>query len=288
MAYDRISDLTSAGTLTGAELLELSQPTGGTPAFASRKELLSGIAAYIASQGGLATINVTPDTHPASPTAWDDEFEYGTALDTAGARRAGANAWTVYNALSTTNSVANGSILINSSIGAGPGSSGRAPTIYGQPAPSGTAWRFRAKFAMQNTSSACLCGLTALESSTQKFVSWGWLFNPNHAVVAFACAYTNYTTFNADLDSTIGGGDLSYQLIDPITFKTPFRYWEMERNGSNLIVRLSDDGFFFYTYLTIPIATYFTSAPNVIGLCADAVATADAAHVYADWFRRVA
>jgi hypothetical protein len=33
------------------------------------------------------------DTPPASPTAWDDEFNTGTGLDTTGSRRVGANAW---------------------------------------------------------------------------------------------------------------------------------------------------------------------------------------------------
>ena len=32
------------------------------------------------------------------PTAWDDNFDCGTALDTTGARFSGANAWTVYGA----------------------------------------------------------------------------------------------------------------------------------------------------------------------------------------------
>lgn len=40
--------------------------------------------------------NITPDTHPSSPTAWDDEFEFGSVLDTTGARFSGANAWTIF------------------------------------------------------------------------------------------------------------------------------------------------------------------------------------------------
>lgn len=43
----------------------------------------------ITSTGG----GISPDTHPTSPTVWDDEFEYGTAIDTTGARFSGANAW---------------------------------------------------------------------------------------------------------------------------------------------------------------------------------------------------
>lgn len=45
--------------------------------------------------GGGGSSNVTPDTHPSTPTASDDEFEYGTAIDTTGARFSGATGWTV-------------------------------------------------------------------------------------------------------------------------------------------------------------------------------------------------
>ena len=248
---------------------------------------LSTFSMTLMTAAAQSTVNQTPDTHPTSPTIWDDEFE-GTSLDTTGTRRTGANPWTIYNALTSSNSQANGSLVVNSAIGAGGGTGGRAITIIGQPVPAGTAWKFRSKFAMQSQSSGNLCGLSALESGTQKSVNWGWLFNPGHTVVAFACSYTNYSNFGQDLDNVIGGSDLAYQLIDSFTNKTPMRWWEMERNGGNLIVRLSDDGYFYQTYITIPIATYFTSAPDTIGLAVDAVAVADATHLYADWFRRVA
>lgn len=48
----------------------------------------------IAGISGSGSSGILIDVPPASPTAWDDEFTFGTALDTSGARRAGANAWT--------------------------------------------------------------------------------------------------------------------------------------------------------------------------------------------------
>lgn len=50
----------------------------------------------ITSGGGSSGGNITPDTHPTLPTAWDDEFEYGSGVDTTGARRSGANAWNLH------------------------------------------------------------------------------------------------------------------------------------------------------------------------------------------------
>jgi hypothetical protein len=51
-----------------------------------------GMTGPAGSGGGSSGILI--DVPPTSPTAWDDEFTFGTVLDTTGARRSGANAWT--------------------------------------------------------------------------------------------------------------------------------------------------------------------------------------------------
>lgn len=56
----------------------------------------------IVNVGAGVTGNLTPDTHPSSPTPYDDEFEYGTAFDTTGARRTSANSWTLTKTSGTT------------------------------------------------------------------------------------------------------------------------------------------------------------------------------------------
>lgn len=43
-----------------------------------------------------STSNITPDSHPEFPTPYDDEFEYGSAIDTTGVRRSSANSWTLH------------------------------------------------------------------------------------------------------------------------------------------------------------------------------------------------
>lgn len=57
--------------------------------------------------------NTTPDSHPASPTIWDDEFEYGTAVDTTGARRTSAQAWALHlSGSAAAPAVANGALQV--------------------------------------------------------------------------------------------------------------------------------------------------------------------------------
>lgn len=54
-------------------------------------------APVISASGGSGggSSNMTPDTHPGTPTSFDDEFEYGTSIDVTGGRASGATAWTV-------------------------------------------------------------------------------------------------------------------------------------------------------------------------------------------------
>lgn len=71
-----------------------------------------------ASDGTSATAgasNITADTHPLTANAWDDEFEYGTGVDTTGARFSGANAWSWFNQGTQTGVIRSGSLLMTTS-----------------------------------------------------------------------------------------------------------------------------------------------------------------------------
>lgn len=65
----------------------------GTGVTVNNADPYNPIVSSSGSSGGGG--NVTADTHPSSPTAWDDEFEHGSTVDTTGARFTGANAWTL-------------------------------------------------------------------------------------------------------------------------------------------------------------------------------------------------
>lgn len=72
------------------------------------------------------------DAPPAVPTAWDDEFDFGTVVDTTGARRAGANAWVIHSANGTTGTETIESSLLVASYGAATGT-----RLILQPVPTG-------------------------------------------------------------------------------------------------------------------------------------------------------
>lgn len=101
-------------TITGTEQQrgEISSTGGG-----------GGSITDITSTGGSVTITggtgptvdievqVTPDTHPVTENPINDEFEYGTTLDTTGSRFAGASPWTLLNSNGTTLTVQEGSLV---------------------------------------------------------------------------------------------------------------------------------------------------------------------------------
>lgn len=60
--------------------------------------------AYVGGSGGggASGVPLSPDVAPASPNPYDDEFDVGSTIDTTGARRSGALAWTVQTSSGTT------------------------------------------------------------------------------------------------------------------------------------------------------------------------------------------
>lgn len=69
--------------------------------------------------GGSSQFNVTPDTHGSAPTGVgvgpNDEFEFGSVLDTTGARYASATGWTAHNQNNTVIALANGALVFSAS-----------------------------------------------------------------------------------------------------------------------------------------------------------------------------
>lgn len=94
------------------------------------------------------------DAPPSPASAWDDEFDFGSAMDTAGARRPGANAWVMHQL-----SGATGTETIQQGVAycAFPAASGNR--VYLQAAPAGNcAFQMKLKLAGTGTRAApCLC-----------------------------------------------------------------------------------------------------------------------------------
>lgn len=228
------------------------------------------LRAYIpddSSDSGGSGGNVTPDTHPASPNAMDDEFE-GTSLNVK---------WSEVNFTGATANVKNGCLNLITDINA---SSARAPRLITQPI-SGSAWKIRAKMSML-IGTANVGGIVAFESGSGKILAMGLLSTPEVALFPYPSLTTAPTPFAVVA--------LGSEMRDAVTFESDWRYYEIERSGSNLTFRMSKTGIdgTFTDVGTEAIATYFTTAPDSVGVYGESVSATIATQTVVDWFRRVA
>lgn len=220
--------------------------------------------------------NITPDTHPGTVNVANDEFEFGTSIDTAGARFAGATAWTLFNAASAGNSVTQGSLLY-------------APFVIGtfsirgytQPVPAGS-WTFAAKIAFVTNTTSCNQGFILAGSSGASGPII--LFGAGQTTLVVE-HWTNSTTFS----SSVYQGT-SYAPLIQTTAATPSidsLYYQVSYDGTNLSFSLSSSGI-AGTYVTVYSETSasFLGTPSLLGLGG----TTRVANCFAavDWFRRLA
>lgn len=113
------------------------------------------------SGSGTTPIPVSIDAYPSAPNAADDEFEYGTVIDTTGARRAGATAWAWRGQGSATATVANGALTYMTN--------GTTTSLIEQPT-SGTTWKYRARIGGATTTSGQSFGFFVAAASTGKTI----------------------------------------------------------------------------------------------------------------------
>jgi hypothetical protein len=219
--------------------------------------------------GSGSAANITPDTHPASPTDWDDEFEFGSSIDTTGARFSGANAWTISNSTTgLTTTVGSGSLLITR-----PASSGSTNVnIFYQTAPTGT-WTIVAKMA---TSTANAMGLYA-GVHTGKFLCLGRI-----GTSIELSAFTSITSFNSAVASVSWpmSGSFSGSTTTP-----SWTYLKMSWDGTNVTFAISASGV-PGSFLTVGSSTFLGVAPAEVGFCCDGFG--GITMIAADWFRRAA
>jgi hypothetical protein len=212
--------------------------------------------------GGGGSANVTPDTHPSSPDAMDDEFEAG-ALDAI---------WSWRNQGTSTVAFSQGAIRLSPQLVAGLNN-----RCLEQPLPGGN-WRFRAKLSgVWGAVAGSYGGLHLTESVSGKQVMFFFqnsLFRVGNA--------NSVTSYNGDVatgyTTAIDGG-----FEDWI-------YFEIEYDGTNLIFRFSNsglDGTFRQLYSTTPGA-FLGAVPTHVGFHASPNSTTIAIVLALDWFRRMA
>jgi hypothetical protein len=247
--------------------------TDGTNTETSVTEIMVTGAAVSSGGSGIAVVavQITPDSHPLTPTAWDDEFEYGTSIDLTGARRAGANAWAGVGANPTSliESVTQGSLVytINQPDG----------EIFWVQAPPGSgAWAFTAKISTNNPSNAAVAiGLFNSANNNQV-----WVGPYNGPILAIEETYTGANSspnyIGTLYDSTPGGFN-----------NFAWGYFQISYDGSSVITLSWSPSGINGTFeaLTTTTVGAFLGAITGVGI----IQTNNSSGVgLVDWFRRTA
>lgn len=226
--------------------------------------------------GGGGASNVTADTHPATTDAADDEFETGSAIDTAGTRFSGATAWQWENQGTMASAVDRGSLVLTAPVGTTTQHRGVYQT------PSGSTWRYRAKVAVADSSNSAYMWV----GRGTAFINCGWTVSGT-TVLVFVQRLTNNTTVGA---TPFTGAAASTIGISSAHISSPPLYVEIEYDGTNLILRASAtgvDGTFFQVH-TEAALTNLGGAPTKLGLAAQSNSASLLSKGVFDWFRKVA
>lgn len=301
--------LSGGGVLTGAVNLSLLQPIppviwndallpddwvgsggsggGGSSTLAGLSDVtisspsLSQVLAYNGTKwqnttlsAGSAGANVTPDTHPTVPSNWDDEFEFGSTLDTSGSRRASAVPWSVLGGggTPTVATVTNGAFVF--------GFNSNSTIIYTQSLSGITApYAFTIKIALAPIGAPANfmnAGIFLRNSSTGKLLSWHPLYSSGWEFEAFE--WTNYT---------INTGIFTGNPLGLTTWLSGV-YLTIAYDGTNIACSASGVGATntFYTHVT-QAASSWVGTPDTVGIMLNnnSAGTFNAA---VDWFRRTA
>lgn len=224
--------------------------------------------------GGGGGGNLTPDTHPSSATAYDDEFESSSL----------SAIWTWQQQNTATDAFASGSIILTAQQAAG-----STVNVLDQALP-GTSCSFVCKAGCFIPSSGGFSGpITLRESLTGKLFTFG-IFNSSGSMLLVSAVGTLLGGF---VSNPFGNVAAPPWFSFANQFPSAQSYWraDLDLTGSTLKLFVSQDGVVWNQYAgtTFPLLTYFTLAPDRIGYGFQASGTANSPpQLSSDWFRRVA
>lgn len=231
----------------------------------------------ITGSGGSSPFNVTPDTHGTIPTGVgvgpNDEFE-GSSLDTAGTRYSGATAWTWVNQNSATAALAQGAVEFSAS----PNGSTDV-NFFVQVLPSGNC-SYVCKYIALCENSGNFSGLLLYESGTGKLLEFG-IFN-NGGVLDLITANGTISGL-----SIVTSANITPVFLLGAAHESLPLYLEVVIAGSNLTFSFSLSGLpgTFIGFATYALTSYFTTAPDRIGLGGESQGSGLGVGLF-DWFRR--
>lgn len=225
---------------------------------------LSITGTTLSASGGSA--NVTPDTHPASPNAFDDEFEAGS-LDAK---------WTLLNAPTTT-TLANGSLLLSDASNSGNNVGGIEQTLSG-------VFKIRAKIARVHGAidnrGGIYCGVAG-----GKIYLFGIYYDTGAAGVNFYVNRQDDATGTGVANVTISGNNAAGAAA---MAQGLWWYLEIEYDGTDVFFRFSYTGIdgSFADFVSVAAASFLGGAPTRGGLFSDR-ASASTRSLISDWIRRL-
>lgn len=217
-----------------------------------------------------------PDVPPTSHDPADDEFD-GSAVDTAGTRRAGATAWTALNLSTTTVSVNKSALILNPVAATGDHLRG-----YEQVLPGGN-WRYRDKMMAHITSNTVDFHIAFRRTANSKLESFGFGQTGQTTTRFRNYQWTNENSFSGEALGTVVA-PAEILNAKPI-------YLESEYDGTSLIMRYSFTGYdgTFKDLFTRAVATFLGGAADRIAIVAEtSVNTANIILGMCDWHRRMA
>lgn len=269
-----LSDVDTMGGMTGNELLVFAR--GGLNGRFTPLQLWAWIESTYGPFASTVNLNnKTPETHPVTAAAADDEFEAGTSVDLTGTRRSGAEAWAWNNQGAASATVAQGALVL-----AIPASSSYDLRAVLQPL-AAVSCTYRCKMLDLVSASANYAygGMAFYDQTTGHWMTLhvrasaaDWRIEVCHWADTSAVWSTVYTG-----DANPGTGRVAHRPI----------WFELETDGTNLRFRISDSGVdgTFQEVLSEGIATWIESVSHV-GLFANGNNSSDVAAVF-DLFRQV-
>lgn len=257
------SPLTTKGDLYTYSTVDTRLPVGSNGlVLTADSSQTTGLIWAPGGAGGSA--NITPDTHPSSPNAMDDEFEAGS-LDVK---------WTQQNS-PTSVVLASGSVLIMDA-------SNLTDNIGAIEQPITGTFKIQAKVQITAGPIDNRGGIYVRNTGSGKLLVNGIFYSGG--TTWYVNRLTNFTTIstNVFLGTSGGGGEAP-------SFGRDWWYQEIEYDGTDVIFRASLSGVIgtFVEMYREAAATFLGGAPDACGIYADR-GSATLTPLIADWFRRIA
>lgn len=236
---------------------------------------INGVA--VSGGGGGGPTNITPDTHSGTPAFPATDYFEGASLDTTGARFSGATAWTWYNQGSSTLTLSQGAAKYTGIV-----SASEDVSFIAQPmAVTGGNGRWRAKISVLLQQAYNNAGMYLYEIGTGKILQFGLVnFNGTFEMwVEYAAGFTagGAIASNASMPGLwpLGGTTASVPV-----------WLEIELTGGTLYFRYSLTGYdgSFTQFYTAAATSFFTTAPDHIGIGGYSFNGSQATIVYCDTF----